>query len=456
MSRWAPGLVLGALSCVTGLLAGLEPAFAISAAFALAFALVAFADLTIGLAAYILFVFMEPGSLGKVLIAATVVLTLAWVVRVTSLDQARTETFFAQHRGASYLLLLFLGWAAISTTWATSSGDAFSELWTYVINVAVFLIAYSVVQTRKQAGLIIGAYLFGAAAISLLAPFIRPEGLGLGPEEIEVGRYAGGLEDPNEFAALLIPAIALSVGAIAALRGSAALRLGALFAAAACLVSFFLTSSRGGLVGLGIALVAGVLVAGRWRPAALIGALTLTTCTAIYFGGLAPQDVRDRIVGATRGETRVEESRLTIWEVGWRMVEDHPVRGVGVGNFENASINYVLEPGQTGRTDRVIDQPQAAHNTYLDILAELGIPGTIVFGAFASFCVWASGAAARAFRGLKDVPMEIMARALLAGQVGMLVAIFFFSAQSVNKVWLVLALGPGLLALSRASTDSDG
>ena len=77
--------------------------------------------------------------------------------------------------------------------------------------------AYSAVQTRERAGWIIGAYLFGAGVISLLAPFLSVAGIGIGNTAVEEGdRLSGGIGDPNEFAALLIPAIALSIGAAAA------------------------------------------------------------------------------------------------------------------------------------------------------------------------------------------------------------------------------------------------
>ena len=41
-------------------------------------------------------------------------------------------------------------------------------------------------------------------------------------------------------------------------------------------------------------------------------------------------------------------------------------------NFPVASIHYLLEPGALMRTDFIVDNPKVAHNTYLNVLAELG------------------------------------------------------------------------------------
>ena len=138
------------------------------------------------------------------------------------------------------------------------------------------------------------------------------------------------------------------------------------------------------------------------------------------------------------------------------MVQDQPVQGVGIGNFADNSIRYVLEPGQAARSDVIVDNPLAAHNTYLHILTEVGIPGAAMFIGLCGFCLWATLNAARRFGRQGDGSWELISRSLLIGQIGMLAAIFFFSAQSVNKVWLVLALGPGLLAIARAGQAQSG
>ena len=57
---------------------------------------------------------------------------------------------------------------------------------------------------------------------------------------------------------------------------------------------------------------------------------------------------------------------------------DHPIAGVGIGNFEARVDRLHLEPGTTYRTDRVIDNPGVTHNSYLGPFAEIGIVGVYV------------------------------------------------------------------------------
>jgi hypothetical protein len=52
--------------------------------------------------------------------------------------------------------------------------------------------------------------------------------------------------------------------------------------------------------------------------------------------------------------------------------------------------------------------------------------------------------------------MELIARGVFVGLVGILAADFFLSAQFSKQLWLLLGLGPALLAMSsRRSIDED-
>jgi O-antigen ligase len=141
---------------------------------------------------------------------------------------------------------------------------------------------------------------------------------------------------------------------------------------------------------------------------------------------------------------------VDLWTVGWRMVEAHPVRGVGTGQFQTSSVHYLLRPGFIQRGDFILSTPKVAHNTYLNILAELGIVGTTLFGIIVAFSVACLYLAARAFARIEDRGMEILVRGLLAGVGGYLVTLMFISENYSKFFWVVLALGPAMLAVARA------
>ena len=89
-----------------------------------------------------------------------------------------------------------------------------------------------------------------------------------------------------------------------------------------------------------------------------------------------------------------------------------------------------------------------AHNIFIEVAAELGIPALIVFVAFFIACVLGLGrvkkmaAAPEIVRGA--------AGALQAGVLGFCVAGCFVSAEYQKTTWMGLALVPCIIALSRS------
>lgn len=63
--------------------------------------------------------------------------------------------------------------------------------------------------------------------------------------------------------------------------------------------------------------------------------------------------------------------RLEVWGAAWEMSKDYPLTGVGPGNF--AHFLQFYRPGR--------DQ-MGAHNSYLQMLAETGLPGVVLYVIF--------------------------------------------------------------------------
>jgi O-antigen ligase len=142
--------------------------------------------------------------------------------------------------------------------------------------------------------------------------------------------------------------------------------------------------------------------------------------------------------------------RLDLWTVGWRMVEEEPLQGVGAGNFPVSSVHYLLQPGAIERADYIVGSPKVAHNTYLELWAELGIVGLVLFLILAGSCLYAALRAARSFGRQGDERMEIIARALFVALAALLAADFFGSRLANKEIWLLLGLAPALLAIARS------
>ena len=166
---------------------------------------------------------------------------------------------------------------------------------------------------------------------------------------------------------------------------------------------------------------------------------------------MASPEARERVTEAHGGTGRQD-----IWAVGWRMVEDQPVRGIGAGNFPVASIHYLLAPGVVRRDEFIVDEPKVAHNIYLQILAELGVVGLALFLAIVVFSLTCAARAARAFKSQAEARMELLSRAVLVALIAALAADFFISDQFSKQLWLLLALGPSLLSIARRQREQQG
>ena len=441
LERLWPGVLL-AICALVGLLAGVEPKFAIAAAVGLAFILLIFSNFAAGLALFAFLSFLELLQLGSAVSVGKVgggVVVLAWIATIATRD--KKEEFIEAHPAITMLIGAFLGWIALGITWSESNSEVLSALTRYIPNALLILIVFTAVKSRKQALMIIAGIVLGALAASVY---------GILHASNEEARLQGTALDPNELASLLVASAALSAAFAANMKGRPHLRLLAGIVTGLCVLGVFLTVSRGGLIALAASLLAAILFAGRWRPLALGATVLIAAAGFYYFAVLAPPEATERLQLTSEGETALREGRTTIWQVAERIVEAKPLTGVGAGNFQTSARQYLLQPGALGRTDLIIATPKVVHNTYLGIAAELGLVGLSLFVALILFSVGSAIQAARHFTALGDRGGEALARGLTVALAGILVADFFISQEYSKQLWLLLGLGPALLATARA------
>jgi O-antigen ligase len=434
-------------SLLLGLLAGVDPKFAIAASLGIGFALLVTADLAAGVALFGFLSFLELLNAGSVISVGKlggVFLALGWFAWMVTRHETRSD-FVSAHPGMSMVLALFLGWVSLSALWAESTPDVLSAFIRYLLNVLLFLIVFTAVRNKRQAMMVIGGFIAGAAAAGLYGLLSG----NVTQQEVFQERLGGAGLDPNELASVLVAAMALSAGLAVSLKGKPGLRLAAMAGGGFCLVATLLTGSRGGMISIICVIVSGIVFAGRWRWRAAVAGVLVAVVAFFYITALAPTAVRDRITQSTQGEAPVLEGRTTLWKVGERMARANPVGGVGAGNFQVSSRHYLLQPGAVWRSDAIITHPQIAHNTYLQILAELGIVGFLLFASIALFSLWSALRAAGRFRADGDTAGEALARATAVALIGILVADFFISENFNKQLWLLFGIGPALLAISQ-------
>ena len=93
------------------------------------------------------------------------------------------------------------------------------------------------------------------------------------------------------------------------------------------------------------------------------------------------------------------------------------------------------------------------HNSYLQVLAELGAIGLAAFLTVIGRSLLLALRAARTFGRSGDYE-AVLSRGFLVGTIAMLIAYFFATNQYEKQLWLLLAIGPALLSVARAYSSA--
>jgi O-antigen ligase len=209
----------------------------------------------------------------------------------------------------------------------------------------------------------------------------------------------------------------------------------------------FLTSSRGGFIGL---LAAGMMFVYRRRGlGGALAVLLLLLASAL----LLPTDLGSRALATIfqdgsdlpAGLEQSNRAHVALFWAALRMIADSPIIGVGPLNFKTLSTLY------TG-----LHQGNIAHNTFLEIAAEFGLPALAVFLLLLVATLLTLGRASRLDGSPEARELAGWAEGLRSGLVGFLVAGCFISAQYEKVLWLAvfLTIVLGALAAHRAVLDA--
>jgi O-antigen ligase len=335
---------------------------------------------------------------------------------------------------------VLFAWALGSVVWAHDPGLVLGEGWKAALAVFAALAIVAVVRRREHALWLVAALVAGPVISALvgLVGGASVEGFAAGTNTF--GRLTGGAGDANQLAAGLVPAIALALGLFVAVRHPAA-RLAALAAVGVGVIGIAASESRGGLIGLA-ALMVFLLVLLRGGRAVLVLVMAGAVLAALLYVAASPHSL-DRITSFDAEGT----GRADLWRVAWQMALDNPL-GVGLDNFRAVSWEYAQAVGPITHLHHLVDRPVVAHSTYLQLLAETGVVGLVLFAGVAIAAVWSSLRAASLFERAGDAAMAVVARASAAALLGFLVAAAFISFAFSYRMWALLALGPALLTVA--------
>jgi putative inorganic carbon (hco3(-)) transporter len=265
-------------------------------------------------------------------------------------------------------------------------------------------------------------------------------------------RIAGPLGDPNFFAQILIVLVPVGLTLAAESKGLRG-KLLALGATALILGGAVLTYSRGGALALGCVLLL-FLASYRVRPRHLgLGALVLALLLL-----MTPPELFRRLgtIGEILpgGEEVIDPDssfaeRKLYALTAWAMFLDHPVLGVGAGNYTVHFDRYADKVGFSARDYEQPGEVHYPHNLYLEIAAETGFVGLALF----------AGVVIAAFLGLRRARAVLLARgdrvsadfarAFEIALVGYLVSSVFLHGHFQRYLWLLFGFAAALRLMAR-------
>ncbi|MBH9536252.1 O-antigen ligase family protein [Novosphingopyxis sp. YJ-S2-01] len=259
-------------------------------------------------------------------------------------------------------------------------------------------------------------------------------------------RSAGGSDlNPTSVAQMLMVAVLLAAGLLAS--GYKRFRLPMIALILLGTAAIVMTSARSAVIGLGIG---GIIILfrfyrSRWFPLILLGGIALAATSLLFLP--ATTLARFQAV-ANFAEDRSLYRRITYLRIGWDLLQQSPIWGVGPGNFPSHYVEaeYRFLPGRTLN-------PRELHNTYLDAAVEYGLVG---FALFMSVLGTAFFAAARAARRAVDPLLARMAHAIMAALVALYAASFFMPHKDFRYLWLMIGLAMACGAMQRFEARCAG
>jgi len=191
-------------------------------------------------------------------------------------------------------------------------------------------------------------------------------------------------------------------------------------------------ASRGGFLGLAVAFVFVI-----WRMEHRIRNFALLAVLILPLAFLLPTSPLQRLLHPNYAAEESEQYHQFAWTAGYHMIETHPLMGIGLGRFKPEMPDYLSVQ---------LPEYTLAHNMFIEVAAELGLPALLCFIAIFSSTYFGLGR----LRKSDAAPLiRDAASALQAGVAGLALAGCFVSAEYQKTTWTGLALAAALLVLAQ-------
>ncbi|MGH7932968.1 MAG: O-antigen ligase family protein, partial [Candidatus Binataceae bacterium] len=212
--------------------------------------------------------------------------------------------------------------------------------------------------------------------------------------------------------------------------------------------ALLVSQSRGGVLALAVLIVLAWLRSSRKLMFVIVGAMLLGAAAA-----MAPQVTWERfqqiqISGRpTTGAELSTRTRIELWRGGLHIIEKHPIFGIGLNQFKEQVAFY------NPRLIAVAGKSFIAHETYIQVWAEEGLPVLVVFltmiGRALLNCRYAEREGCGRGGGFGELGI-----AMQFGLIAYMVAALFLSAQLVKTLWMFVFLSQNVREIECATKDA--
>ncbi len=390
------------------------------------------------------------GSLATLHISTIDVTATVAVILGLGLLAVRREPVAMARTLPEHLLLWSLsalvGLMLLSLLWSANHVDALKEAVKWCIALLLVLMAPRLLRASAARWLVVGAVVAAALAEALIGFAQATIFASMQARAADRGlRVIGTFGQPNPYAGYIDMALPLCV-AVALCGTRISTRLAAAGAGMVLLVALGLADSRGATMGLVAALGVMAVAVYPWLWRWALAAVAIGTLGIAFWPGLAASVARtvgwrpltDAALSSGVNDANFSSvERLAHWAAALRMAMAHPLTGVGIGNYPDAYGQYAVP-----------DWPRAlghAHNLYLNMAAELGIGGCLLYSLFVAATLWLCWLLATGARGDR--------RMLGVGLLGVATALAVhqcFDDLTTHDMLIQFAL---MLALARAALD---
>lgn len=292
----------------------------------------------------------------------------AYVTKTPLLPRSKVVVFYAVFLGLLMLSLLQIQGPLLPA--------GLSGIRKWMKYLAIFFMCWSIYDTPDKRRNLAMVFLVSMVIVSLDGFYQLYTGQDLFRGKVlapgRIVRMTASFNAPNPLAGFLL--FALPLCALFFCRSRARIR-GLYGGAFLILVSaFLLTYSRGAFYALIFSLMINLILAKRFR-------MVLAAAAGIGLLVMAVPSLRYNFVQTiARNDITITE-RGGYWDVALNMIKAHPVTGVGLNTYHSRFPEFVTDPGT---------RQAYAHNCYLQMAAEIGVPGMLAFVTALLFMFWRS------------------------------------------------------------------